>query len=62
MSNRYALVDADGLVINVVEWDGAADWASPPDLTPVEADPSVSKGWLRVDEGWVAPVEDPEWT
>lgn len=63
MSNRYALVDGGGLVINVVEWDGEADWTPPADLTPIEADPSVSKGWLRVGGVWVAPeLEDPQWT
>ena len=63
MSNRYALVDDDGLVINIVEWDGEADWSAPADLAPVETDASVSKGWRRVDGDWVAPqAEEPEWT
>lgn len=31
--NRYALVDADGLVVNVLLWDGEAEWAPPDDLT-----------------------------
>jgi len=57
MSSRYALVDADGLVANVVEWDGETEWAAPDGLIAVEADVAVSIGWRRTGEGWTAPVE-----
>ena len=64
MSNRYALVDSGGLVVNIVEWDGETDWSPPAGLTATEADPTISKGWRRVDDAWVAPEEEeePQWT
>lgn len=57
MSNRYALVDADGLVSNIVEWDGAAEWSPPEGLTAVEAPEGVSKGWILTGSDWTAPVD-----
>jgi len=57
MSNRYALVDADGLVSNIVEWDGEAPWSPPEGLTAVEAPDGVSKDWSLLDGIWAAPVE-----
>jgi len=57
MSNRYALVDADGLVSNIVEWDGEAQWSPPVGLTAAEAPDGVSKGWTLADGVWTAPAE-----
>lgn len=34
---RYAVLDKDGLVVNVIEWDGLAKW-SPPDGCTVQPD------------------------
>lgn len=63
MSSRYALVDDDGLVVNVVEWDGEADWSAPEGLTAVETDEAVSVGWSLQAGAWVGPAEeDPQWT
>ncbi|MGE5501867.1 MAG: hypothetical protein ACM3W4_08065 [Ignavibacteriales bacterium] len=62
MSDRYALVDGDGLVVNVVEWDGVSDWSPPEGLTCMEADEAVSVGWTRQSGAWVGPAqEDPQW-
>jgi len=58
MSSRYALVDADGLVVNVVEWDGETQWSAPEDLTPVEAPDGASKSWTLTDGVWAPPVGD----
>lgn len=55
MSNRYALVQADGLVANVVEWDGVEPWTPPEDLTPVEATAEVCPGWRLDDGDWLPP-------
>lgn len=62
MNNRYALVDTDGLVVNVVEWDGQVEWSPPEGLTAVATEGHVSKGWRLEDSVWTAPVEeDLEW-
>lgn len=62
MSDRYALVDADGLVVNVIEWDGVSDWSPPESLTCLEADEAVSIGWTRQNGAWVGPAEeDSQW-
>lgn len=29
ISMGYAIVDSTGLVTNIIEWDGASDWAPP---------------------------------
>lgn len=39
--NRYALIDANGLVTNVVRWDGSDRWSPPDGVTLV-----------LLDEGW----------
>jgi len=57
MSSRHALVDADGLVSNIVEWDGAAEWSPPEGLIAIEAPQGVSKGWTLLDGVWTAPVD-----
>jgi len=57
MSGRYGLVDADGLVVNVVEWDGEAAWTAPEGLNAVEVDEAVSIGWRQVVGGWIGPAE-----
>lgn len=35
---RYALVDASGVVENVVMWDGGEDWSPPQGFTAVQSD------------------------
>lgn len=57
MSNRYALVDADGQVLNIVEWDGAAEWSPPAGLAAMEAPEGVSKAWTLADGAWTAPAD-----
>lgn len=59
---RYALIDGDGIVQNVVLWDGNLDtWQPPEGLTPVKVPDtdnalhSVGIGWRRARNGrWVA--------
>lgn len=58
MENRYALVGNDGVVDNVVEWDGQADWSPPQGQDAVPAPAAVSPGW-RLDGGeWLPPQEE----
>ena len=59
---RYALLDAEGVVENVIEWDGVSDWSAPDGLTVLEADERVSVGWALQAGAWVGPGEDEQWT
>ena len=46
ISNRWAVVDSDGLVTNVVLWDGVTEWHPGPGLTVVNlAGSSAGPGW-----------------
>lgn len=55
MSNRYALVDGSGLVVNLIEWNGEAAWTPPDGLEPLEAAPQVGIGWRREAGAWLEP-------
>ena len=35
---RYIVIDADGLIINAIEWDGEAEWVPPEGGTAVQSD------------------------
>lgn len=53
---RYAIVQ-DGVVVNIILWDGETEW-TPPEGTTVHACPDeVGIGWGYVDGVWTAPVE-----
>lgn len=65
MVSRYALVDVDGVVENVILWDGSLDtWQPPEGLTPhllndADALQPVGIGWRRARNGrWVAGEPD----
>ena len=59
---RYALIDADGLVVNVIVWDGNAEYTAPDGLTLVQIpdDQPCGTGWTYDVTNWIAPppVED----
>ena len=60
---KYALVDADGLVVNVIVWDGETEYTAPDGLTVVAVPDGVGGGpdWTYDGTNWVAPpVEDEE--
>lgn len=38
---RYAMVDADGTVTNICEWDGESAWSPPAGITLVQCDEHV---------------------
>lgn len=50
MSDRYAVVDADGKVVNVVLWDGQSDWVPPEGSEAVQSD-DADIGWVRDSGG-----------
>lgn len=60
--DRYALVDADGQVVNLVVWDGGEGWAAPEGLQPVLVGEGAQAelGGTYVDEKFErAPVVEP---
>lgn len=65
--NRYALVNNDGLVINIVLWDGVVydpdespqGWTPPEDLTPVLVDETVELGDVLDDDAEIVVKSEP---
>lgn len=57
---RYAVID-NGVVVNVVIWDGETEWPLPPDLSAIDCAPQVGIGWTwNNDDGFIAPPEPDE--
>jgi len=60
---RYAVI-RDGMVQNVVLWDGQEPWNPGDEYTVIDCPPEVGVGWSHDDHGFQAPpprviVEDP---
>lgn len=57
---KYLELNADGVVINIVLWDGIEEYAPPgvAELLPCEDNPGVSFGWQLVNGEWIAPAEE----
>lgn len=55
---RYLELNSDGLVINIIVWDGESPY-NPEGHTLMLCDdhPSVSFGWTFDGDNWVAPPE-----
>lgn len=59
---RWLELNAEGVVINIVVWDGVTPYtpAGVAQLLPCDDNPGVSFGWKIVDGMWEAPiVEEP---
>lgn len=49
-ADSYAVVDNDGNVVNVVEWDGVSKYSAGEDITlQKDATGNVKKGWTYID-------------
>lgn len=61
---RYALINADGLVVNAIVWDGQTEYNAPDGLTVVAVPDGVGggPGWTYDGTNWIAPppAEDEE--
>ena len=61
---NYALIDSNGVVQNIVVWDGVSPWTPPDGLTAVLNPETVCAGigWTYESKAFVAPalVADPE--
>lgn len=57
---RYALIDKDGTVLNVIEWDGASDYEIPLEISAIPAPDGIGPGDRKGPQGWepAAPVEE----
>jgi hypothetical protein len=55
---RYLELNAEGVVINIVVWDGVSPYAPAgiAQLLPCNEHPGVSYGWRKVDGGWIEPI------
>lgn len=58
--NRYAILDDDGFVVNVILWDGESEYDPDGNLRLLPDDSGVGIGWQRVGRRWTAPPEPPE--
>ena len=52
---HHAVMDAAGVVVNVVLWDGQTKFDPGPDLRLVKAPREVGPGWKLDGENWTAP-------
>lgn len=55
--NSYAIVK-DGVVVNVVAWDGVSEW-TPPEGTQAIESPEAGIGWLHDGTAFHRPQEEP---
>jgi len=53
---RYIVIDAEGLIVNAVEWDGVSDW-SPPEASTAVANDDYNIGGTLIDSVYTAPSE-----
>ena len=58
---RWLELNAEGVVINVVVWDGVSTYAPQgvAQLLPCSEHPGVSFGWKLVNGEWIQPQEEP---
>ena len=57
---KYIILDADGLITNVIEWDGESEWSPPEGCTAIESEDG-SPGDSYIDGAVIpAPVPVPE--
>ena len=57
--NAWLELNADGVVVNMIVWDGVSPYNPPgvAQLLKCDENPGVSYGWRIVDGVWVAPEE-----
>lgn len=44
--NRYILINAKGVIVNVIVWDGTAKWQPPSGLEAVAFEGQCEAGWV----------------
>ena len=57
---RYAIVDSNNKVDNIVIWDEASQWSPPEGMSMVKAEDMLCDlGWTYNGESFTAPPEEP---
>lgn len=65
---RYLVLDKEGLVVNVIIWDGVSrvNWRDDTPILESDAPFGVTKGWKYVNGEWINPrppeIVEPEQT
>lgn len=59
MKDTYAVIDKNGIVVNVVLWDGVAKWNPPTGMTAALADDECRIGGAYIN-GRFTPPNDKE--
>jgi hypothetical protein len=58
---RYAIIDSNGLVDNIILWDEAAQWSPPEGMTMVKVEDILcSIGWKYENEVFTDPTPPTE--
>lgn len=59
---RWAVLDEEGLVVNVILWNPTHDYESDAPMLQLPDDSPVCPGWKLADDEWIAPQqpEEPE--
>lgn len=55
---KYLELNAEGVVTNIIIWDGVSPYEPPgvAQLLPCSQHPGVGYGWKRVANNWQAPL------
>jgi hypothetical protein len=57
---RYAIVDSNNVVNNIIIWDEASQWSPPEGMKMVKAEHVLCDiGWTHDGESFIAPPEAP---
>lgn len=55
--NRYLKLNADGLVVNIIVWDGVSPYNTEGHtLLSCDEHPQASFGWTLDGDNWIAPI------
>jgi hypothetical protein len=54
---RYLLIDTEGLVVNVIIWDGVSrfNWRDKTPILESDAPLGVTRGWKYINGEWINP-------
>lgn len=62
ISMNYALINTDGLVVNVTVWDGKTEWQPLEGLQAIPLEGNAGIGWSYINGQFVPPTPPEEVT